>query len=66
MFRATSGWKQAVVRDVCMLPRSGMYKPDVARLCEAEIVWLILTYLLTLSLFEGNKITLSLFVISSL
>ncbi|CAK9116680.1 unnamed protein product [Durusdinium trenchii] len=28
MFRGTSGWKHGLIRDVAMLPRSQMYKPE--------------------------------------
>ena len=37
IFRATRGWKVCVVHDVAMLPRSGMYKPDVPSLCLAFV-----------------------------
>lgn len=29
IFKATAGWKHSVIREVHMLPRAGMYKPEV-------------------------------------
>ena len=34
VFRSSQGWKHAVIHQVQMLPRSGMYKPDAARQLE--------------------------------
>lgn len=31
VFRSSQGWKHAVIHQVQMLPRNGMYKPDAAR-----------------------------------